>query len=461
MNTGAARLRNISDILMPMKILCTGDWHLGNVFHGNDRLPEHRHFLAWLTERIGEHRPDLLLIAGDVFDNANPSAAAQKAFYTFLVEATEACSDLQIVLIAGNHDSAYRLEAPRDLLRCHRVEVRGAVRRRPLVDTDPDDEGRPALAYDLDDLILPVAGRSPQDRVVVLAVPFLRAEFAVEGSYSRGVNGLLSALTLRARQLHPGVPMVMMAHMYATGAEIAATDASERLVIGGQEQVDLALADGRPDYLTCGHIHKRQHLWGTDWARYPGSVLPMSFAELDYRHGVDLVHIAAGAKPQVDFLEYQPQHRLVSLPRGEAAAELEELKRLVAQELPDRAADGQLSARSCYLELKLATPRVLPEVRAEIERAVAAKDAVICRLQQVYTALDGADIAQPERFRSVDDVLRRDPAEAVMECFQIRKKAPMNERQARLVDEAVRAAREAIRTETEEQDHETTETRDA
>lgn len=64
-----------------MKILATSDWHLGNLFHGNDRLPEHKHFLKWLLEQIAGQKPDALLIAGDIFDNGNPSAAAQTVYY--------------------------------------------------------------------------------------------------------------------------------------------------------------------------------------------------------------------------------------------------------------------------------------------------------------------------------------------------------------------------------------------
>ena len=64
-----------------MKIIATGDWHLGNLFHGNDRLPEHKHFLQWLLQQIHEQQPDALLVAGDVFDNGNPSAAAQTIYY--------------------------------------------------------------------------------------------------------------------------------------------------------------------------------------------------------------------------------------------------------------------------------------------------------------------------------------------------------------------------------------------
>ena len=95
-----------------MKILHTADWHLGNNFHGYDRTDEHRHFLRWLLEVMEEKQPDVLIVAGDVFDTANPSARAEELLYDFLLRATQTVRGLQIVLIAGNHDSAGRLEAP-------------------------------------------------------------------------------------------------------------------------------------------------------------------------------------------------------------------------------------------------------------------------------------------------------------------------------------------------------------
>ena len=79
---------------MSMKILATSDWHLGNLFHGNDRLPEHKHFLKWLLEQIAGQKPDALLIAGDIFDNGNPSAAAQTVYYEFLADATQLCPNM-------------------------------------------------------------------------------------------------------------------------------------------------------------------------------------------------------------------------------------------------------------------------------------------------------------------------------------------------------------------------------
>ena len=150
-----------------MKIIATSDWHLGNLFHGHDRLQEHKHFFQWLLERIEEQQPDALLVAGDVFDNGNPSAAAQSAYYEFLANATQACPGMQVIITAGNHDSANRLEAPRALLSRHQVEIRGNVRRTWLSGQE-GESGQWNIDYD--DLIIPVKGKEG-DTMVVLAVP--------------------------------------------------------------------------------------------------------------------------------------------------------------------------------------------------------------------------------------------------------------------------------------------------
>lgn len=81
------------------------------------------------------------------------------------------------------------------------------------------------------------------------------------------------------------------------------------IIIGGQEEVDLEGWNDHPDYMTCGHIHKRQHIWNTDWARYTGSILPMSFAEKDYTHGIDLITIGCdkGEKEEMEAKEEEEE----------------------------------------------------------------------------------------------------------------------------------------------------------
>ena len=145
-----------------MRFLHTSDWHLGQTLHSFERFHEHQAFLDWLIDTIVAEQVDALLIAGDVYDNANPSATSQKQLYRFLRSAKSAAPHLNIVIIAGNHDSAGRLEAPAPLLEELDVSLVGHVVR----DVDGNiDYGR---------LVVPLKDRSGQTTAWCLAVPFLR-----------------------------------------------------------------------------------------------------------------------------------------------------------------------------------------------------------------------------------------------------------------------------------------------
>lgn len=411
-----------------MKILATSDWHLGNMFHGNDRLPEHKHFLTWLLSRIEEQQPDALLIAGDVFDNGNPSAASQSLYYGFLADAGEKCPSMKIIIIAGNHDSANRLEAPRALLTRHHVEVRGVVNRTWVQEADKGD-----WVTNYDDLMIPVKG-SEGDEVIVLAVPYLRNDIIHNASYSKGVLTFLQELTSKAREKYPDKPLVMMAHMYAQGADIAKKDASEKIIIGGVEEVSMEGWSDQPDYMTCGHIHKRQHIWNTDRARYSGSVLPMSFAEVDYHHGVDMVTIQPDGKHQVTFLEYEPQHKLIILPKEDEELTPKKLMKLIDTELDDRI-NGKLDDNFVYVMLKVKLEKVNNDDLVALEEKVGEKNAVLSRIQRIIPELDMTTISGNEQIQSVDDIINRDPLDTLKETYAVKYKTEMSEHQEQMLKE--------------------------
>ena len=417
-----------------MKIITTSDWHLGNLFHGNDRLPEHRHFLNWLLSQIVQHRPDALLIAGDIFDNGNPSAAAQGAYYEFLADTTQECPGMTIVITAGNHDSSNRLEAPRPLLQRYNVEIRGNVHRMwvPSAET----AGQPGhWQTDYDDLIIPLHG-SGGDEAVVLAVPYLRSDVVADDNYSHGVNRFLRELTTRARQLYPSAYTIMMAHLYARGTDIAKDDASEKIIVGGQEEVSIDAWDDHPDYMTCGHIHKRQRIWGTDWARYTGSALPMSFAEKDYRHGVDMLTVGEDGQAEVEFLEYHPQHSLRVLPEADEPLTPKKLQKLINQQLADRPGDKPSEAFE-YVVLRVMLDKVSPDDIRELEALVATKDAVLCKIQKIMPQLDIATLDGSQQITNIDDILNRNPVDTLREAFAIKHGTEMSERQEEMIKQVM------------------------
>lgn len=411
-----------------MKIIATADWHLGNMFHGNDRLAEQRHFLEWLKATLLSERPDVMVVAGDVFDNGNPSAAAQTLYYEFLDTVTGALPSLHIVITAGNHDSPNRLEAPRPIMERHRVHIRGKVRRywRHACDDAP---GR--WVNDLDDLIIPIGEGK---KGVILAVPYLRSDIAAGDSYGEAVRVFLAELTARGRELFPEVPVVMVSHLYATGAVIPA-HSSERIVVGGQEQVSLCSWEDHPDYLISGHIHKRQKLGLVEWARYPGSVLPMSFAEKDYHHGVDRVILSDDGTVSVEQIVYEPQRPLIIIPEEGMLTRrtATQTSRIIDTMLEDRTGDTP-SEDAPFVMLYLYQPKVNADRKRELEDLIATKNAVLCGTQCVTEAAVST-LSGNENLRTVSDILERDPMDTLEEAYRMRHEQDMpDHRRALLTD---------------------------
>ena len=274
---------------MALKLIHTADWHLGQTFFGYDREAEHEAFLGFLTNLLVERETDVLLIAGDVFDVTNPSAGAQRRFYRFLREANRLNPGLQIVIIAGNHDSAIRLEAPNPLLEELNTSIVGIVGRT--------DSGE----IDLASLVVPLRNRAGEREALCLAVPFLRQgdyPAAPEGeldSYVAGIGRMYRRLYAYAdAQRNPGEAIVALGHLHATGAELSDDDRSERAIMGGLESVSADTFDAGIAYTALGHIHKAQRVGGRENIRYAGSPLPMSFSEQHYRHQVVAVTLENG-----------------------------------------------------------------------------------------------------------------------------------------------------------------------
>lgn len=370
-----------------MKILHTADWHLGNNFHGHDRLEEHRHFLQWLITLLKTEKPDALIIAGDLFDSANPSAAAEELLYTFFMEATEAVEGLQIVSIAGNHDSAGRIDAPAALLKCHNIYVRGTVQ------WDEAHDGP-----DFDNLILPLGNReSNEAEVVCLAIPYLRPYDYPSGmTVAEGLQYYFEQLQHRIQQSDfKQLPVIAVAHFYAAGAEICTAEHSERLVVGGQDCVPTDIVGKGICYTALGHIHRAQQLKSDYTALYyAGSALPMSFTEKHYQHGVFVVDIAPDGEVKVDRKVYAPLRNLMTLPQqGTATAEdiLREIQLLPIRE------KGDTGTTWPYLEIRLLEDRPQPTLLHEVTEALADKAVHFCRMVRELPEATADDTAPQQR----------------------------------------------------------------
>ena len=368
-----------------IRILHTADWHLGQTFFGYDRTEEHGVFLNWLAEEIRQKEIDALIIAGDVFDVSNPSAASQSMYYQFIYRVTAENPYLQIVIVAGNHDSAARLEAPLPLLQAMRTEVRGVVRKL---------EGG---EIDYDHLTVELKNRRGEVELLCMAVPFLRQgdypAVQTEGNpYAEGVRELYAQLLQRLwKRRTENQAILAIGHLQATGSEIAEKDYSERTVIGGLECVSPEAFSEQIAYTALGHIHKAQRVSGRENVRYAGSPIPMSFAEKHYHHGVVMVTFDGGCAVDIERLECPKLIPLLSVPNGEPVspeAVLEALK-----ELPET------EAVAPYLEVKVLLEEPAPMLRQEIEDALADKNYRLARIVSTYRTETGNTTKENENWK--------------------------------------------------------------
>ena len=351
-----------------MKIIHTADWHLGNVFHRHNRVAEHRHFFGWLRDTIVQQQPDALIVSGDIFDGPNPAAEVQRLFYDFLTHLSVEHPGMSIVLIAGNHDSGARLEAGEELLRLHNIFVRGTVWK--------DAEGETYFER----MILPLAPRgSDTAEVVCYALPFLRpADYPAGLSVQDGLRHYLTNLDKRLKKTaFKRLPVVVAAHFYAHGALIQAHEHSERLVVGGQDMVEIDTMGKAYAYVALGHIHRPQAVGNCANVRYAGSPLALSFSERDYKRAVNLVEIDTQGHVETTSLFYTPLCALVSLPDRGALDPQEALSRL--RSLPDAQPDDDREAYP-YVEMNIRLAQPEPELRRRIGEIIEHKAVKFCRI---------------------------------------------------------------------------------
>lgn len=382
-----------------MRLLHTSDWHLGQTLHNYDRGWEHQCFLDWLVETIVAEQADVLLVAGDVFDNANPSAQSQRQLYQFLQRARERAPWLQAVVIAGNHDSPGRLEAPSPLLQVHGATVVGNVVR------GPDGE------IDVARMLVPLTGRDGAVKAWCMAVPFLRPGDVprVEGEGDPYLNGIAALYRLvfeqARRRCGDGQAIVAMGHCHMVDGQ-SSQDSERRIVIGGADALPASMFDPALAYAALGHLHLAQRVGGKEHLRYSGSPLPMSFSELHYKHQVLRIDLDGAVATSVTPIPVPRAVELLRVPEAPAALP-EVLAQLEALEL-----DGLPQHAWPYLEVRVLLDGPEPGLRAQVEAAIAGKPVRLAKIEptrKVSTAAPADDALTLDQLARLkpDDIFRR------------------------------------------------------
>jgi exonuclease SbcD len=263
-----------------MRILHTSDWHIGRNLYGRKRHEEFEAFLTWLSDLIINKKVDILLVAGDIFDNTTPSNRAQEVYYKFL-NRVAASKCRHIVIIGGNHDSPSFLNAPKEVLQFLNIHVIGAALKNPAHE------------------VLVLKDNDQKAELIVLAVPYLRDRDirSVEPGESvrnkedkliKGINSHYKAVCKIAEEKNNElmkskdgikVPVIAMGHLFTAGGKLIEGDGVRDLYIGSLARIRADIFSDSIDYVALGHLHVAQKVAGLDNIRYSGSPIPMGFGE--------------------------------------------------------------------------------------------------------------------------------------------------------------------------------------
>ena len=256
-----------------MRILHTADWHIGKKLYGRQRFQEHEKFLSWLLQTLTSQKINGLIVAGDIFDTANPSEQARKIYQEFLAKACKTCD--WIVITGGNHDSPSVLDGTRELLRQLNIFVIGKKC------DDPSDE------------LIEITNSNGDIAAYIAAVPYLRdrdlrqskageSEQEKEVNLRNGIKNHYDNLAslISERRHDKKIPAIAVGHLYAAGCSAKNEgDGVRDLYVGGLGHVTAGTFSEVYDYVALGHIHIPQIVGKKEHIRYSGSPIPMGYGE--------------------------------------------------------------------------------------------------------------------------------------------------------------------------------------
>lgn len=257
-----------------MKFIHLSDLHIGKILHGYSLKEDQEYILHQIIEQIGVIQPDAVVIAGDVYDKSAPSGEAVSIFSRFLTELAEVTPAVEVLLIAGNHDSMERLDYASSLLKKLHLHFacylpRSQEERLERI-TFTDEWG------EVDFYLLPF-----------LKPGYVRPLFP-EGTIS-SYQSAAEAMLAR-EQIDFSRRNVLVSHQFYTNGEEKpqiCDSESPSLNIGGLDNIDISVVR-QFDYVALGHIHGRQKV-GAEHIRYCGTPLKYSVSEKNHKKSITVV----------------------------------------------------------------------------------------------------------------------------------------------------------------------------
>lgn len=389
-----------------MKLIHTSDWHIGQTLHQYSRDDEHKYFFNQLKNIILEEEPDVLIVSGDIFHSATPTVVSQKLYYHTLVELSRLHDDLQIIVVAGNHDSPSRLEAPRELWEAFNVTVVGGL-------DFYKEFNESELSYDASKIQIPV---KRHDEIVgwVLAAPFINAgnypPLKDNDTYSNRVFSFYNNLNNNLKQsvqFNENHSVVATGHFMMSGVN----SNSYNKMIGGLESVakEDILSLKEIDYWALGHVHHPQFVGEN--MRYSGSPFALTFNEI-YPHSVTVVDID-NHNVDIKIREIDPLISVVDFPSKPNSYD----DALSVEEVLDNI--EKVLDNECYVRLHVKSVMALSDVtNAKIMDVFEERKAKYCGVQ-VYLPENKSDNSE-NLIRTIDEFKAISPFE--LGCSVYKKK---------------------------------------
>lgn len=356
-----------------MRILHTGDWHLGRTLEGRSRLAEQEAFIDELVRMADDQQADLILMAGDVYDSVNPPAAAEQLFYHAAARLTDGGRPL--VVIAGNHDQPERVASVTPLVNNRGISLVGLPTVNPVT-VQVTRTGEIAQIA-----CLPYPSESRLNELLAGDGD----ENELRRAYSQRVGKLMKMM---ARDFSPETVNLAMGHIYVLGG--VESDSERPIQVGGAYTVDpSALAVGAC-YTALGHLHRPQAVKGDGIIRYSGSPLAYSFSEAGQAKSVTMIDVSPGGTPVIEELFLTSGRPLV---RWKAKGGLEEVYRWL-----EEGRDAQ-----AFIDLEVSLTEAMG--MADIQRLRKSRDGIV-HIRPVYPEMEAMEqegqrssLPLPELFR--------------------------------------------------------------
>ncbi|MDD6213471.1 MAG: exonuclease subunit SbcD [Clostridiales bacterium] len=246
-----------------MKIIHTADWHLGKTLCGRSRRTEQEEFLEFLVQETESYEADLILIAGDIYDNGNPPAWAEELFYRTVMRLSGDGKRL-VLVIAGNHDSPERLEAAIPLARKHGIIICGY----PRTVTPVGACGKQEVLQSGEGWMEVKAGR---EHAVILTIPYPSEKRLNEFLYPEGTEEKkAAAYAERMKEMLDGLAVhfredtvnLLVTHLFAMASLPGGSE--QGIQLGGSYLIDGRILPARAQYMALGHVHRPQTIPGTN-----------------------------------------------------------------------------------------------------------------------------------------------------------------------------------------------------